>query len=147
MFLLSRPTKLETIGPNFCNKSIKFNPDAIYSIKKDLNDYWTDMEIAPTNVTEENVLNSTTSLKKESIWAHEWVKHGSCAVSLPSLNSEFKYFFQAIEWSKKYNMKDILEKGGIQINSSLHVSDYWKAVKLTTKTNAWIQCTIKNVSY
>jgi len=98
-------------------------------------------------VTEESSLNSTTSHKKESIWAHEWEKHGSCAVSLPSLNSEFKYFFQGIEWSKKYNMKDILEKGGIKVNSTLNVTDYWKAVKSTLKTNVWIECITKHVSY
>lgn len=84
--------------------------------------------------------------KKQSIWCHEWEKHGSCAMSLPALNSEFKYFFQGIEWSEKYNMKNILEKSGINLNSTLVVADYWRAVKSVLKTNAWIECEFKTVS-
>lgn len=88
-----------------------------------------------------------TSQKKESIWHHEWEKHGTCAITLPALNSEFKYFYQGIEWSEKYNMKNILEKGGIKINSTTSlVTDYWKAIKSVITTNAWIQCIFKNVS-
>lgn len=89
-----------------------------------------------------------TSHKKESIWFHEWEKHGTCAITLPALNSEFKYFYQGINWSEKYNMKNILEKGGIKVNDTTSsVFDYWKALKSVLKTNAWIECAIKSVSY
>lgn len=130
------------MGPNFCNKSIIFDPDSIESIEKKLNEYWTDLEVSPQITTE---VNSSLN-KKKSLWYHEWIKHGSCAVALPSLNSEFKYFNQGIEWSEKYNMKNILEESGIKLNSSLYVNDYWKAVKSVLKTNAHIQCVFKHVS-
>lgn len=146
MFLF-RPTKLGTIGPEFCNKSTHFNSSLIYGIQPDLNDYWTDIELPQKDNTTEINSTNTTSHKKESIWFHEWEKHGRCAVTLPSLNSEFKYFNQGIEWAKKYNMKDILEKSGLKVNSTLNVTDYWKAVKSVLNTNVWIECNFKHVSF
>jgi len=141
-----RPTKLGTIGPGFCNKSLVFNPDYIYGIKDKLNQYWPDIEIPPKNTTEGNSSSIDTTHKKESIYFHEWEKHGTCAVVLPALDSEFKYFHQGIEWSEKYNMRDVLDKSNVKINSTLYVADYWKAVKSVLKTNAWIECATKHVS-
>ncbi|XP_060872142.1 uncharacterized protein LOC132946257 isoform X2 [Metopolophium dirhodum] len=138
------PTKLGTVGPGFCNKSLVFNPASIYGIKDKLNQYWTDIEIPPSNTTEGNFTSIDTSHKKESIYFHEWEKHGTCAVALPALDSEFKYFYQGIEWSEKYNMRDVLDKSNIKINSTFHVDDYWKAVKSVLKTNAWIECETKH---
>ncbi|XP_022174441.1 uncharacterized protein LOC111036643 isoform X2 [Myzus persicae] len=138
------PTKLGTIGPGFCNKSLVFNPDSIYGIKDKLNQYWTDIEIPPKNITEGNSSSIETTHKKQSIYFHEWEKHGTCAVTLPALNSEFKYFYQGIEWSEKYNMRDVLDKSNVKINSTLNVADYWKAVKSVLKTNAWIECATKH---
>lgn len=139
-----RPTKYGTIGPSFCNKSLIFDPTFIYGIKDKLNEYWTDILIKPDNTTEAILPNVTH--KKESIWFHEWTKHGTCAITLPALNSEFKYFNQGVEWSEKYNMKYILEKSGIKVNSTSNVNDYWKAVKSVLKTNVWIECFYKAVS-
>ncbi|XP_060853767.1 uncharacterized protein LOC132931782 isoform X2 [Rhopalosiphum padi] len=138
------PTKYGTEGPQFCNKSLVFNPASIYGIKDKLNQYWPDIELSPINTTEGNSSTIMTSHKKQSIWFHEWEKHGTCAVVLPALDSEFKYFFQGIEWSEKYNMRDILGKSNIKINSTLNVADYWKAVKSVLNTNAWIDCVTKH---
>lgn len=121
-----------------------FNPDSIYGIQDKLNEYWTDIEMAPKNMTENSI--SSVSHKKDSIWSHEWIKHGSCAMSLPALNTEFKYFYQGIQWSENYNMKNILEKSGINLNSTLVVADYWRAVKSVLKINAWVECVFKSVS-
>lgn len=44
-------------------------------------------------------------------------------------------------------MKDILEKGDIQVNSTLNINDYWNAVKTVLNTTVWIQCYFKYVSY
>lgn len=135
-----------TIGPGFCNKTLKFDPKGVYGIQDKLNEYWTDLEIPPPPVNTTETNSSSTSHKKESIWAHEWEKHGTCAAALPALNSEFKYFSQGIDWSENYNMKDVLEKSGIKTNSTLTVTDYWKAIKSVLKTNVWIECLIKHVS-
>ncbi|XP_050524773.1 uncharacterized protein LOC126896220 isoform X2 [Daktulosphaira vitifoliae] len=145
------PTKLGTIGPGFCNKTMVFDENALYGIKDDLNKYWTDIELPQLNVTMDktntiNITNVTmntnniTVTKKESIWQHEWEKHGTCAVSLPSLKSEFYYFYQGITWAKKYPMKDILEKAGIAVNSSLTVDDYLKKIKSVLNVNVYVFC-------
>ncbi|XP_050425397.1 uncharacterized protein LOC126836223 isoform X1 [Adelges cooleyi] len=129
------PTKLGTLGPHFCNKTEEFDPKIIHSIQNELDEYWTDIEL-PQN----NTANFTVSNKK-SIWFHEWEKHGTCAMSLPALDSEFKYFSQGIEWAKgNYSMKDILEKADIKINSTLTVDDYWKKIKSVLKVNVFISC-------
>jgi len=142
-----RPTKLGTIGPGYCNSTLKFSNVSINGIKDKLNYYWTDIEMKPLNNITDTNSSSVITHKKESIWEHEWTKHGTCAITLPTLNSEFKYFYQGIEWSEKYNMKDILEKAGIKVNSTLNVTDYWKALKSVLNINAWVQCDIKHVSY
>lgn len=126
-----------------------FNSQSIYGIQNELNEHWTDLELQPINVTENNSTNSSNTMtleNKKSIWFHEWEKHGTCAISLPALDTEYKYFYQGLEWSEKYNIKDILEKSGIKLNSTLYVADYWKAVKSVLNKNAWIECTFKNVS-
>lgn len=151
LFFVFRPIKLRTIGPKFCNKSYVFNQDSIDNIKEKLNKYWTDVELPPNYFIEENSSREnkirSISDRKESIWFHEWEKHGTCAVTLPALNSEFKYFYQGIAWSEKYNMKDILEKSNISVNSVLKVNDYWNAVKKVLNTTSWVECYFKHVSY
>lgn len=128
-----------------------FNPAAIFGIKDKLNEYWTDIEITTENNTKTTAVNSSSTdlfHKKDSIWAHEWVKHGSCAMSLPALDSEFKYFYQGIEWSEQYNMDKILKDSGLLVNSTSNfVTDYWKAVKSILKTNSYVHCVYKHVSY
>lgn len=136
-----------TKGPGFCNTSSVFNPEALEHIKYELNEYWPDIEDGPMKTTEVDSLNLYMSHEKKSIWFHEWTKHGTCAASLPTLSSEFKYFSQGIEWAKKYNMKDVLEKAGIKVNSKLYVKNYWKAVKSVLKRNVWIQCLHNHVSF
>ncbi|XP_050425401.1 uncharacterized protein LOC126836224 [Adelges cooleyi] len=135
------PTKLGTIGPSFCNKTLAFDPNAIYGIQNELNEYWTDIELPQKNTTNAN----TAVSNKKSIWFHEWEKHGTCATSLPALDSEFKYFYQGIEWAKeKYSMKDILEKANIKVNSTLNVNEYWKAIRSVLKVNVYVNCVFKN---
>lgn len=139
-----------TLGPSFCNNSLPFNSQSIFGIQDKLNEYWNDLELQDINFADNsstNASNTTTLENKKSIWFHEWEKHGTCAISLPALDSEFKYFFQGLEWSEKYNMKDVLEKGGIKLNSTLYVADYWKAVKSVLNKNAWIECNFKHVSW
>lgn len=141
-----RPTKLGTRGPQSCNESLVFNIDVLSSIKDKLNEYWPEMEEMPTITKKVNSLSSAASPTNQNTWFYQWTNHGTCAASIPALNSEFKYFNQGIEWAEKYNMNDILEKSGIKVSSKLYVKDYWKAVKSVLKKNVWIQCLYKHVS-
>lgn len=127
-------------SPSFCNDSLKFDPSGISGIQDKLNQYWTNIH-AHVNVT-----NANSSSAANELWTHEWEKHGSCAATLPALNSQHKYFNQGIEWSEKYNMKYVLEESGIEVNDTLTVTDYWKAIKSVLNTYVWIECAFMNVS-
>ena len=41
---------------------------------------------------------------------HEWDKHGTCAASLPALNSEHKYFAKGLEFNRKWNLTKYVKK-------------------------------------
>ncbi|XP_069969935.1 uncharacterized protein RNaseX25 isoform X2 [Penaeus vannamei] len=88
-----RPTKLGTIGPNYCNKSWDFQESEILNIEPYLIKYW-------GNIFGED--------SRTSLWSHEWKKHGTCAAQLPSLNSEKKYFEKGLEWVTQYDYVAVL---------------------------------------
>lgn len=67
------PTKLHTRGPGFCNKSLVFDPSQLTEIRDKLLELWPNIQGGNT---------------EDSLWEHEWTKHGTCAVALPSLDSE-----------------------------------------------------------
>lgn len=67
------PTKLNTIGPGFCDPTMKFDPARLILIRDELVTAWPNLE---------------GGKGESSLWNHEWLKHGTCAVSLPALNSE-----------------------------------------------------------
>ncbi|XP_037801498.1 ribonuclease Oy-like [Penaeus monodon] len=87
------PTKLGTIGPNYCNKSWDFQESEILNIEPYLIKYW-------GNIFGED--------SRTSLWSHEWKKHGTCAAQLPSLNSEKKYFEKGLEWVTQYDYVAVL---------------------------------------
>jgi len=62
----------------FCNTSIGFDPSKILSIFDDLNLDWTN--------------DHASSDQNFTLWQFEWLKYGSCVLSMNSLNDEFKYF-------------------------------------------------------
>lgn len=121
------PTKLGTWGPQFCNSSLHFNRTQLDPIKEQLQQYWTDIH------------NGSTY----SLWHHEWQKHGTCATTLPALDTEDKYFGQGLKWIKQYDMKDILSQSGIEPNvSGYFPQDIWNAVQKSLGKNPIVQCHI-----
>ena len=55
------PTKLNTIGPQFCNRTAVFNMNELKPIEKSLNQNWANMDMHKSYY---------------SLWSHEWLKHG-----------------------------------------------------------------------
>jgi len=92
------PNNDDKTGPFFCNDDWKFNEHAISDIEKDLDEHWP------------NLIDSTPHTK---FWKHEWDKHGTCAASLPALNSEHKYFAKGLEFNREWNLTKILESSEI----------------------------------
>lgn len=121
------PTKLHTEGPNFCNNSWHFDEKQITPLEKQLNIYWLNIE------------KNTPLL---SFWKHEWMKHGTCAASLPQFDNEAKYFQHGLDWIDKYDMKYVLAKGGVVPNKSqgYKAEDIFYAVKSVLKKNPTVEC-------
>lgn len=92
------PTNGTSEGPEFCNKSLKFNETLIKGILDQLRAEWA------------NLFDDTP---KDDFWKHEWEKHGTCGLSLPSLDNELKYFKMGLSLHDKYNILKLMKKSGI----------------------------------
>lgn len=121
------PTKLHTEGPAFCNTSIKFDANVLDPIRNDLLEDWPNIEGG----------KGTSSL-----WRHEWLKHGTCAVVLDSLNSEIKYFQKGLELFSTFNVTYILNSENINPDNKneINIVDVYNAVVKHTGKNPHIQC-------
>ena len=122
------PEQLHKIGPSFCNKNLYFNPAALKRIREELKNKW-------ANVHSEKY--------PESFWKHEWDKHGTCAATLESTNSEEKYFQKSLELFDKYNMKNVLEEANIFPGDEYPVEQILDAVNKVLGVNSQVTC-LKN---
>ncbi|TGZ56596.1 ribonuclease Oy-like [Temnothorax longispinosus] len=119
------PTKYNTLGPQFCNKSLEFNPSAIAPIESELKENWLDIH---------------KGSKPYSFWKHEWDKHGTCAVTVKALNNEFNYFEAGLKLFDKYNMMDVLAKANILPGNKYMVQDMLKGIQKILNTRGQIMC-------
>lgn len=120
------PTKLGTRGPEFCNSSLHFDLNSLQPIRQQLDQYWI------------NVYNGTES----ALWKHEWQKHGTCAASLPDLDTELKYFSKGLLWLEAYGMDHILPKGGIKMDyaEGFSAQEFSDAIRSVLGVDPDIQC-------
>lgn len=79
-------------------------------------------------------------IKGQSLWKHEWLKHGTCACVLPELKNENKYFGQGLSWSQQYSMSSILQKSGINPDEKHSVISIYQAVVNQLGKNPSIHC-------
>lgn len=122
------PTKIGEFGPFFCEKNATFNPEEIEDLHVPLNLYWPD------------IYNETDSNSVNWLWEHEWLKHGTCARTLPALNNEHKYFMQAIKWSETYHISNIFDNASIYPNSNNTVYALYKVLHQSLGINPSIHC-------
>lgn len=119
------PTRKGEIGPNFCNKTAQFDVDELQPIKNDLEQFWP---------------NIHTDAEEDSLWKHEWLKHGTCASALPELDNEVKYFDRGIYWRNEYLIAHILGNYGIHPGSNNSVVTINQAIVGALKRNPSIHC-------
>ncbi|XP_067900529.1 ribonuclease T2-like [Heterodontus francisci] len=77
-----------------CNNSWQFNIENVKVILSDLKHWWPDV-IHPDST---------------ELWKHEWQKHGTCAATLESLDTQEKYFSKALELYQKMDLNSVLKK-------------------------------------
>ncbi|TRY90316.1 hypothetical protein DNTS_018619 [Danionella cerebrum] len=75
-----------------CNTSWHFNASLIEDILPEMEKFWPDLlqQFSP------------------KFWKYEWIKHGTCAATAESLNSEHKYFSKALELYHKFDLNSVL---------------------------------------
>jgi ribonuclease T2 len=81
-----------------------------------------------------------TGTPRDSLWKHEWLKHGTCAMVLPPLSDENKYFGQGLVWLQQFSMSALLSKANVLPDTNLTVIDIHRAVKSTLNRNPSIHC-------
>ncbi|XP_019766589.1 ribonuclease Oy [Dendroctonus ponderosae] len=120
------PTKTGHEGPVFCPSAIHFNPEELTPMLADLSTYW---------------INVEANTKPNSFWAHEWKKHGTCASSLPLLDSVTNYFQTGLKLNRQYELADILAKGGVSPSSTGYdVAQFYNALKSGLGKEPIIHC-------
>ncbi|KAF9423122.1 hypothetical protein HW555_001426 [Spodoptera exigua] len=128
--------KKDDTFPEYCDKSWKFDEAEIQDIKPELKQAW-------MNVFEGTMPNS--------LWEHEWNRHGTCASVMEPLSSQFRYFKKGVEWNLKYWIKGMLEDAQIYPSDAKKYSPhaFVRAVEGRTGKQPFIVCQkLKNhISY
>lgn len=126
------PTKTGTEGPFNCDTAIHFDPDQLAPLMDKLKQFWPNIE---------------SNTKPDSFWKHEWSKHGTCAASLPQLNSVTNYFRQGLEWNKEFDIADILSKNKIVPNDQGYdIQDIYNTIKNEIGKNPMVSCVVDGKS-
>ncbi|XP_012527579.1 ribonuclease Oy [Monomorium pharaonis] len=121
------PTKYNTMGPQFCNNSLKFNASTLAPIESELKENWIDIQ---------------KGSHPYSFWKHEWNKHGTCAVTVKALNNEFNYFQVALKLLDKYNMIDVLSKANILPGNKYMVQQIFMGIQKVLNKKGQIMCVV-----
>jgi len=103
------PNNNDNTYPQYCSNS-PFNESALDSLQPRLSRDWP---------------NLFTASSEYSFWQHEWERHGSCAMTVPSLNSEQKYFKAALDVFDQVDIYGTLAKAKVvpQENVMYQVQD------------------------
>jgi len=121
------PNNADKTGPFYCDRSWKLDENNIKTIENQLDKFWP------------NIITNTEHLR---FWEHEWDKHGTCAASLPALNSQFKYFAKGLELNKKWNLLKILKDENIVPSTSItyRMSDIKEVIEKVTGSSVNVGC-------
>ncbi|XP_063048174.1 ribonuclease T2 [Engraulis encrasicolus] len=112
-------------GGQFCNSTWHLNMNEIADLVPDMDKFWPNL-IHPT---------------KDEFWKYEWSKHGTCATSAESLDSQHKYFSKALELYKMFDLTGALQKGGIvPSDNSYKLDDIESTIVNAYGAKAKIQC-------
>ncbi|KAK2707322.1 ribonuclease Oy-like [Artemia franciscana] len=121
------PARSTSNGPQFCNNSAKFDTKDVDSIKISLDNEWPNIR---ENFTE------------DSLWEHEWNKHGTCLISHPTLGGENNYFSAGLNLASQYNITTFLAKNGIlpSLSVSYNASQIWNAIHDSLEVHPRLDC-------
>jgi len=122
------PTQYGKIAPGFCNSTWKFDPKVLDPIMEEMMEFWPDVEMRG---------------QPDSLWDHEWCKHGTCATQLKETKDELSYFSKGCELARENPITEWLEKAGVvpADDQSYSLDQVWGAVMQGTEgTKPHIDC-------
>ena len=150
-----RPTRSGTEGPFFCNRTWPFDANQLEGLKPELTRLWPNIHGGDT---------------VDSLWKHEWDKHGTCAALHPSFASEHLYFNQGLKWvnssqsnnlhflrsswltlgifqAKQYHMSKILTTESINpsMTALYNATKIWRVLRNTLGFDPSISCEFDKV--
>ncbi|XP_063773666.1 ribonuclease T2 [Pseudophryne corroboree] len=107
-----------------CNNSWPFDCSEIQDILPEMNKCWPDLFHQNHSV----------------FWKHEWQKHGTCAASLPCLNSQHNYFSKGLEMYSNVDLNSVLVKSGIKPSNTYQMKEIEDAIVNVYGVVPKIQC-------
>jgi len=122
------PTQFHRIAPSFCNSSWPFDVKVLEDIRGDMDTYWPDIELRDV---------------PNSLWEHEWSKHGTCAVGqVDGVSSEEQYFHTGCRLARENPVSDWLTGAGISPSDTQRqpLEAVWQAVLAGAGTRPHIDC-------
>jgi len=123
------PTQFHKIAPGFCNDSYPFDVSTLEPVMDQMDAYWPDVEIRGT---------------PNSLWEHEWTKHGTCAVmgKVEGLTDEQSYFSLGCRLAKESPVTEWLAAAGItpSMDNRYTTKEVWDAVVEGAGTRPHIDC-------
>lgn len=122
------PTQFHRIAPSFCNASWPFDVNVLADIRGDMDTYWPDIELRDV---------------PNSLWDHEWSKHGTCAVGqVDGVSSEEQYFHTGCRLARENPVSDWLTEAGISPSDTQRqpLEGVWQAVLAGAGTRPHIDC-------
>ncbi|XP_012935047.1 ribonuclease Oy [Aplysia californica] len=119
--------------PEYCNHSLKFDYNKIKSLGAQLLTQWPNLD---------------SESKTTELWSHEWEKHGTCAVSVSRLSTEFDYFNVTLGIHGALNTTGALAKRGITPSDDPYTaSDIYNALLAEYGVKPNIVCEKKDEKY
>ena len=84
--------------------------------------------------------NVRANTPEDNFWEHEWNKHGTCAMILPEVNSELKYFQTGLDFNKRFDIKGMLSDSNIVPGNQYKPDQIIEALKKYLGVNPGLQC-------
>lgn len=92
------PTRYGEKSPQYCDNSKKFDFSKLKPILGKLEAHWT---------------NVHANTPEDDFWRHEWEKHGTCAMQLPPMDDELKYFEEGVTLNGRFPLQKYLADAGV----------------------------------
>lgn len=120
------PTDSHGGYPQYCSHK-KFNVSKVEDLHSQLEKYWPNLFFGQPD---------------DSLWKHEFEKHGTCAANVSLFDNEHKYFQQTILMRLKYDLEATLRKHNIvpTVDEGYHIADIKAALNEEFGSNTCPGC-------